>query len=495
MKDLLSINRPTDNCGKPVMKLEAYSDCQEDNFTNNYYGNGDIIDRSDGFGGTIQFSKSTNIHVSISRIPRKIERTVSYFCRTQKVRSSKTWDIQGMDMYPAWKMDEIEGMLQAETIVADGQEVVYRGGDPAFTQIVNGCTGRFKMRLTFEECAKQQIYGCNSDCVKKDKYINVTDGIFNTDLSMATFYDSNKVKIASSYDGFKAWLRNQDGVTDVQEVDNSDMKCASYKVLKISGGDALSAIYYAVKTNPNNKIYIRAVEGINELCNGQDSTLCATPILGIPELYEITCDAVVYGTPELYYMGQECEIIPMNGWVQGSGETSVKAGIDSTKVSLSLTNPNFIGNSGGQQTLIFNELNNSATPMCTVTLPSGIGATINEVKINNVVLSSGSYTFDDITGKVTIVDEGNCAQNEQYFYVSYDVISGNSPYVMSGQTIAKIQGGCLPLNNVYFTNSCNGSIPDDVTIVIQPNGEIKWWGQVNYSDNNGSKIDVTNLIF
>lgn len=495
IKDLMAIKRPTDNCGKPVMKLEAYSGCQEDSFTNNYYGEGDVIGRSDGFGGNISFKKTANLHVSISRIPRKIERTVSFFCRTQKVRSSKQWDIQGMDMYPTWKMDEIENMLQAETILADGQSVVYRGGDAAFAQIVNGCTDRFRMRLTFEECTKQQIYGCDDSCEKRYKYINVTDGIFNSDLSDGAFFDGNKTKIGESFSDFKSWLRNQDGVTDVQEVDNSQMKCASYKVLRVDGGTSLPGIYYAVKTNPNNKIYLREVSDINELCNGQDTRLCATPLFGIPELYELTCDMIEYGTPELLYMGIDCSITPVNGWVQSDGDTSVKAGIDGISINLSLYSADFFGNSGIQQDFVYDEINPSGTPQCSVNLNNGVGAVISSVSVAGVELDPSDYSFDSVHGTLVITNESKCALNEESIRIEYSVTTGNSPYNMSGQTVAKIEGVCVPNQNVYFTDSCNSSIPEGATIVIQPNGEIKWWGALNYSDNSGSKIDVTNLIF
>lgn len=495
MNDLLSISRPVNSCGKMLMKLEAYSGCDEDNFTDNYYGAGKIISSNPGFSGSITFTKTTNLYVSISRIPRKIERTVSFFCQTQKVRSSRTWDIQGMEMYPTWKMDEIEDMLQAESIVADGLLMIYRGGDAAFSQIVNGCTGRFRLRFSLENCPVQQIYGCDDNCVIKDKYINITDGLFSTNLTMGAFYDSNKRKIASSYDGFKLWLRNQDGVTGVEEVDNSSLTCSSFKLLKVYGDYNILGAYYVVDTNPNNKIYIREVDDINDLCNGQNNELCAAPILGTPELYALTCNTVIYGTPELSYMGRECSILPGNGWVQGLGNTNIIAGIDSTEINLSLTNNSFIGKASSQENLIFNQLNSSGSPLCSVSLPNGVGSVINQVIINNVLLNPDKYTFNSTTGVINITDPSSCAQIKQYFFVSYNVTTESYNYLMSGQTVAQINGGCLPLYNVYLTNSCNASIPNGVTILIQPDGEIKWWGPLSYSDNNGSKIDVTNLTF
>jgi len=491
MKDLVSIKRPVTDCGKPIVKLEAYSGCDVDAFTGDFYGEGDVQTKSDGFGGTIGFKKTTNLHANISRVPRKITRTISYFCKTQKVRSSKLWQLEGLDIYPGWKMAEIEEMLEAETIVIDGEEVIYRGDEEAFRLALNSCKDMFLMRMQIEDCAKQQIFGCKKDCkTNNDRYINVTDGIFGGDMSASKFYNSSKALIASSYDGFKEWLRVQNGVTDVQEVDNSAMKCSSYKVLKVSGGSNLDTSYYATLTNQNNKIYLRSVNNINDLCNNQDNTVCTPLVFGTPTLIKEECDALIFGTPIINKVGADCTVIPMNGWVQGAGDTSFTAGIDSNSINLSIKNPGYPDNNSST-TLNYDYTNDTGSSVCFVTLPSGIGATINSVSLNGVTISPSGYSFNPSNGVLTLTD---CMGNGQSISISFNT-PASATVSLFGETIAQINGGCLPLEDTYITNSCNSSIPAGVTVVIGADGTIKWWGQLTSSDSSFGYIDVTNLVY
>lgn len=493
MKDLVSLKRPLSDCGYPIINISASSGCSKSAITGKYYGAGTPVVNSPGFSGSITYKDVINISGFVSRIPTKIKRVISFFCQTQKVDYSREWKIECIDTFPEWKMDEIERMFQAQNIVIDGQQVVFNGDDAIFTSIYNSCQNLFKLSFNVNECNIQQIYGCDDSCVKKDHYINITNSLFSTNLANANYYNSNKVLIAKTDTDFINYVRNLPNVTDVSTVDSPAINCNSYKLLKIEGTDIVPEMFYVGDVSERSKIFLRSVSDISELCNGQDSTMCDAPTVGTVILTSLTCDAPTLGTVVLTELGVSCSVSPATGWsIDTDGVTNIIGGVDSNTIALSIKSSDFVQQPGSTTPLSYSSRNATGAIQCTINVPNGIGATIDSVLIDGVTTTK--YSFDNTTGTLTL-STGYCLNQGSYININYHITTVSTPYSLSGQTVANISGGCLPLENVYLTNSCNSTIPQNVTILIQTDGQIKWWGTVNYSDTTQSKINVSGLVY
>lgn len=493
MKDLLDIERNVSDCGKPIVKLSSTTDCISGTEGGHFFGEGTIIDNSGA--GIVKFEQKTNIHATIFKNPRKIERTISFFCKTQKVITQKSWVVEGLDVLPLWKIEEIEEILSNEHIFIDDVEVVYEGGDSPFTRVLKGCDDYFSFKMIASGCKERKMFGCNDHCNDRDGYINISDGLFKGDEKDRRFYNANMGQIAIGYEQFKTWLRNQDGVTNVEEVNNATLKCASYKLLKISGTPKFSTMFYMGDTKPSNKIYLRQVSSIDEVCTSQGNGECSPIIFGIPQIIQETCEPIQFGTPIILLNGQNCMIELQNNWQQGAGETKIIAGEDENSLYLSMFNTDYKEHAGTTTNYVYQDVNLKSIPQCTFVLTNGIGAVITKVVSNGDILNTSDYTFDNHTGELEITNSSLCTQTNNNIRIEYTVTSPNSPYSLYGQTIAKISGGCTPVADIYLTHRDNANIPDGTTILITDEGDVKWWGEVNFSDSTKSKVNIVNLVY
>lgn len=496
MTDLTQILRPMAECGKPVIRIESYSDCT-DSFNGNYYGTGAVISGSAGVV-PFNFTKITNIVGFVNRLPRAITRVVSLKCNTQKVTSSRIWEIQGADLYPVWKMNELEDMLQAQTIEIDGEEIVYRAKDAPFTPALKAnCKGVYILRFDVEECMIMQIYGCNdTPCdLNTSTYFGIPSKISNQD-----YYGDNRSKIASSYSDLLTWYQGQDGVTKVSDIGGYTANCSFYKVFSVQSNKPVIPAFYYSAPIPANKVFGVVLNDTNPdynlLCNGVDNTVCDTPSFGTPTQYEIICEDVIIGIPVVMQIGGNCDVELIQNWVQGVNDTSIIGGIGLNSINISAFNADYKSSSGDLQFITTVAMDTQ----CTFNIPDSVGSTILSALISTdhgtTWVSVTGYSFNSSTGVLNVTGASSgCFKSGNMLQVNYDTV-GSSNYVLQGQVVAKINGsGCLPLNPVYIDNSVNGSIPSGSTVIINPDGTIQFVGAVTESDGTGSTIDVTNLIY
>lgn len=491
MQDLTRIQRPKSDCGKPIIRLEAYSSCNDEG---GYYGTGSPTSGSNGVQ-PFAYRRVTNIRGFVSRVPRTIERIVSQNCRTQKTTSSRIWQIQGADLYPVWKMDEIETMLQSEHITIDGEDVVYRAAEPAFTLAYNSCTGLFTLRINVEECTIQNIYGCGESCEQFYYVLAIPIALPLDDNGNVNFFTDGASLIGNDITSLMQYLRNQTGVTDVQDLTGViSLNCSFYAIISISGiNPVLPPYFYINYPSVKNKVWLRKLNVVNpdydSLCNNINTTKCKALHIGTPTIIALTCSDVILDTPIVTLFGGNCWVDPVPYWEQYSGVTSIVGGYGTNTLNLSLFNQNLpiaVSDLTGQY-----DYTAGSSGACSVLIPNGQGAIIDLVEIKGSPTSD--YNFNQSTGVIDFTGF-TCLGASDFVHIEYHFPAGIGQ-VLSGQVIAEIKGGCLPTNTTYVTHSINPSIPDGSTLIIGTDGKIRWVGRVTTSDNTGSVIEVTNIVY
>lgn len=486
---LTSIKRAITECGKPVIKIEAQSECL-DKIGGNYYGvPGRVIQGSEGVT-PFAFRKVTNIRGFVKDTPRTIERFVSQNCRTQLVRSSEITEIQGGDMYPAWKMREIEEMFHQKQIIIDGQEVVWRGGE-LFTRL-GSCLNYFRFIASVEECTKQQIYGCSSECSENTMYFIIPDRIVTQ-----TFFNESGLAVANTYQSLLDYYRAQSGIIEVEDIPGDlQIRCDYFKVFKVRGTGYIPSVFYFDEYSNSNKVIGMFLDSedpdYNLLCRGIDNQACARVQILPITITEIACLELTLGTPVVTELG--CTVIPFEpAWEQHSGDTSIFVSGNARILNLSVINDLLISTGGEPVEATWDYTVPSDMPdNCVYNTPIPPTATILEVRINSdLPLDPTEYNFT--AGVLTF--NSDCPVEGDLINVKFEYTSSSTP-VLSGDIIAKIQGtNCTPKSTIYLSHTSFDVIPSGATLIIQNDGNIRWYGPVTSSDMSGSVIEITNIIY
>lgn len=156
-------------CGKPYVKFNAVFDCI-DTFTGDYYG-----DPSGVIGGIglfpFDFIRQSWIEGRLKKLPRAIKRTISINGRTQRTETTPKYQLQGVVPFPVWKMEELENMLLANHLYADGIEYQSDGGTP-FAQFGKPQNSNYvyKMEMDLQDLYEWQVFGCTPVCVSQTYY-------------------------------------------------------------------------------------------------------------------------------------------------------------------------------------------------------------------------------------------------------------------------------------------------------------------------------------
>lgn len=471
MADLVNIQRPTSDCGKPIIRIEAFSDCF-DNMTGEYYG------------GNLNYKKTLNLKGFIKSVPREVERTISFNCRTQKVRSSRVYEIQGADLYHEWKKNEIEDMLSLKTITIDGEEVVYNGG-VSFEEANTSCPKLYRLRLQVEECAKQQIHGCGDECPTKDNIFVIPERQIND-----TYFDSQGRRIASSFQGLINWFKAQSGITVAEEV-AALVDCLYYKVLRVQGTGLVPSTIYFDQPLAQNKVVAYKIDlnspDINLICNGVNNNECGVLLLDAPTIYEVVCDDITLGTPLIYKIGENCSIVPMGSWYEDGTNEIASTGIHKN-MTLKLRSDAHILPPPPSSGTTFS-YTSSIQSNCTIQTDIADDAVIQEVRRNGVVQTGGQYSYNPTTKVITLT---NCLNTNDTVEIDYSFTS----YPVISEVIARITGTMCTPNSLYvFNNSTNSSIPLGANLTLYSNGEIKWTGKVTQADGSGSTIEIDNILY
>lgn len=298
----------TDDCGERLVRLITRFPCY-DNFTGEYYALPDTV-----VSGTASFAytKVTSLRGRFVQRQREITRQISYNCKLQRAESARQYLLESYDLFPAWKMDEIEGQFHAPYIWVETEnsykEYQFIGGS-VFDKAegARDCTEYFKMEATISECIIRQTFGCGDDCSITGYAGYASFFIVPQSYNGGNVYDSNKTLIAADIDGLVDWLHAFEGVTEVEIIAAesgspvvspaiSPVSCAYDYVIgvKTQTQDVYipSAIYF---NSPfaANKIYGVTFDAISDICDLIPATLCATPVLDYYTLEPVACSTPV----------------------------------------------------------------------------------------------------------------------------------------------------------------------------------------------------------
>lgn len=400
-----STSQPVGECGNPLLRLISRFDCI-DNFTGNFFA-----DPVQVYSGTADWNYTviTNFAGRIVRRMRDIKREISYNCRLQKTETQDVWLLDGYDMFPAWKMHEIEGQLCANHIYVDDfvngvREFIYNGGQP-FKKVdgANSCTEVFKLETNLNGCVQRQIYGCVENCTTSGIGYIIIPGSYQE----TGFYDDNGLLIAATLDGegtspyvtgLIQWLLGLTGITDVENLDLTGYECEpyTYAILQVTGTGFIPTSIYFDAAVPSNRIFTVFANSPADLCDYIGAIPCPKPVNGTVVIADLTCDTPVNGTVVIAEITPETLAISDYGdWAQDSSSASLYQ--NQVTFSLETLNTSVIVGIGEDYSFgaeIIGSISVEGRPNNTVFITSGTmpaGSTV-------VVEPSGAIRF---TGTVT----------------------------------------------------------------------------------------------
>jgi len=471
---LSTIIRPITECNKPVIKIVATPACENNVFIN-------------GSAGVVPFPYQivSNIRGFVRDIPREIVRQNSRNCRVQKVESVIKYEIQGADLYPSWKMRELENSFMQEKIEIDEQEIIFSGGS-MFEIAGNSCNKLFRLKTIVEECITRQIFGCPKDCLS-------TVEVFLIQSTESDIYFSDSgVLIANNYSQLLNFYRGQTGVSAVTDIDAPlEIQCNYYKVFSVVTTGTKPLPFYHDNVSQNNKVFAVTLDvenpDYNKICGGIYNASCAFPIIEPPLVYELVCGDITIGTITQYSIGTSCSLVLFGDWEQHTGDTEIITLGNTRTINLSIINPNYVPTSGTSGT--WSTAGGLDPDRCTVPTSIPPTATIDLVTDNGTPVDPADYTF--INGVFTFTP---CLDLADVVYVEFTTAPANP--ILTGEVIAQINGtNCLPKTNIYQTNSNNSSIPVGSTLIIKTNGDIQWIGAGTFADGDGTIIEITDIIY
>lgn len=357
-------NQPiVSTCGDPLIRIISRFECI-DNFTGEFYGTPVQV-----FSGAAswQYTKITSIKGRIVPRPRDLRREISYNCRLQRAETEDVYFLEGFEMFPAWKVKEIEGQLLANRLWVDDYisqtEYIFRGGQP-FNKVSGAysCTELFKLETNLFGCIQRQIFGCTELCVGTSTGFIIIPASYND----GGFYDENGLLIATVLDGNSVspyaagliqWLLSQNGITGVTNVNIAGYTCEdyTYAILQI---DALPTAYiptfiYMDSPVNLNRLYTIITNDTDVLCDYIGENPCSTPTNGTVLFELLACATPTNGTVLFELItADELTITNYGSWTAAAAPDT-EAFVYGNQVSFSIetTNATIIGAIGEDYSL------------------------------------------------------------------------------------------------------------------------------------------------
>jgi hypothetical protein len=379
--------QPTSDCGDPLIRIISTYDCM-DEFNSVFYG---IPDSSNVLSGTASFSytKVTSCKGRIVRRPREIKREVSYNCKLQLVESQPQYLLEAFEYFPDWKMLEIEGQLHAKHIWIDDyhtyKEYQFNGGK-AFKQ-VHKCFELFKLEAEVQDCVQRQIFGCETCSDKGASYFIVPEA-----YAGGAFFSESRQMIAEDYDGLLQWLRSQNGVSNVEDVDTDGFDCNVYAVAKVEGA-APGSIYYDSPI-AMNRSFVWVSDSTDNICAVIGVSQCKKPVNDVAIIGSMVCntpanDAVIVES----IIAMPVAISSYGDWTIDTGETEASVYINEVSLSIKSTNTSIIADAGEEYTFaneIIGTIGAAGRPETFAILDHA----------NNVGIPADTYVLIDHTGAI-----------------------------------------------------------------------------------------------
>lgn len=252
-----------DGCQLPHIRLEATYNC-EDDITDNYYGDPKTLLNYPNNSPTLRYRKTIYIPGEITLSPTEIKKTVTFLGKPQRVEYVRKFDLTGLDVFPDWKMLEIEAILSGRRFYVNGVEYIFRGGK-IFTKDDIPGTGSWKLKTELEDFPKVNDFSCIEDCSTYCYYFVIPAGDKDQ-----TYYGEDMQAIAYTFQGLLDYFSGLNDIVSVTEFDTNILPCDLTAVIKIdSFGTVPSFIFYKLPIS-EYKIFAKYDDCTNpvKLCEG-----------------------------------------------------------------------------------------------------------------------------------------------------------------------------------------------------------------------------------
>lgn len=230
-------------------------------------------------GGENLLRKRVVIEGSFRQQPREITRQISLSCRIQKTESVRKYELWSFEIFPTWKMDEIENMLQAPRLFLDGKPVIFSGGTPF--ERIHKCKDWHRLKVVLEDCKIWQNTSCESSCETGPTGAKATYYVLPSHTDQ--YRDDAGRVIGYTDESLLQWLQARTGVTDAALV--TDPLPAPAKVVRVKGAGKLPAYIYAGRPVPANKSF-----AVSDSATDPDFY----KLMGLPRNY-VACTVPVIG--------------------------------------------------------------------------------------------------------------------------------------------------------------------------------------------------------
>ncbi|MBD3904475.1 hypothetical protein NAL32_07500 [Chryseobacterium sp. Ch-15] len=267
-------------CQLPLIKLSATYNCF-DNVKNAYYGDPKTLLNYPGNNQTLIHQNSFYIQGQLQQQPAEIKRNITFLGKPQRAENVEKLSVFGLEVFPDWKMREIESVLSGRRIFIDGIEYIYRGAKSFIRDEIQG-SNSWIFKTELENAPKVNDFTCIEDCITNCYYFVITSGTKDQD-----YYKEDKSKIGDTYQELLDYFNSLNDVISVTDVNVATIGCNVTAVLKIdSFGYVPSFIYYKMPIN-EYRIFVKFddCQSPIKLCEGM--TNCSLLPSDIKSTYSI----------------------------------------------------------------------------------------------------------------------------------------------------------------------------------------------------------------
>lgn len=318
-------------CDPDYMELVTWYECY-DKQTGEYYGTPGIILSGDP---SFTYTKVTNLLGILQQIPREITREYSFNCILQKTESTRLYEVKSRELFPPWKMNEIENQMHSPNIYIDNVRYEYNGGT-IFEQITipRYCFYQYKLIMTVNDCNIFQIHGCGDACNTNGATLS-----FMIVQGAEQYYSENRNLVATDADELMNYFRNLTGVTDVVALDPGDFDCDfDFGFTVYSTSAYVPNSIFVGQPQPQTRVFGLSDEELAAIC----TSIIADPIpvLGTPVISDDTSATPVLGTPTITdYDEVAIAIYPAGAWEIQDSSAVLSQGL--MTVTFNFRNPDY----------------------------------------------------------------------------------------------------------------------------------------------------------
>lgn len=322
------------NCLIPISRLESSFDCL-DNIGGNYYGDPKVLFPINN-NTPLRYSNTTWIPLKIKTIPTEIKRNITTNGKTQRTEYKRIYELIGLEVFPNWKMLELENVFNGKNIYLDGKKYIWTGGK-LFEKDTISCSNSWILKTQLELPKITNDYSCFTDCTTQCIFFNIHSGTKDQ-----AYYDEQKELIGFTFAELIAYFQSLEDVESVVDYPvPTNLTCELVAVIKIDTyGIIPSYIYYQQTTN-EYKLFAKIdnCENPKRLCEGVSN--CTKPS-GI----SITKSEYIWCSQPMEIIITKVEITISNAIIQNTNDWEVQTGYIATydingNVNLEFTLKNF----------------------------------------------------------------------------------------------------------------------------------------------------------